>query len=302
MSISGTQFRSLCVLTIALFVAACSSSATVPPAGGETNWIAHCALDADCGGRGSCLCGVCTLACADDKGCAAIPEKVACAVVGSLPYASQCASKPGAPAGGLCLLACGAGGVCTGDPGPGDAATARCGDSVVQPNGADGVRGTADDEECDDGNTVDGDGCNACKAPFCGNQIVDPGEACDGTIDCCGGCKVGSCGDGVAACGEACDDGNMINTDGCTNNCTLPVCGDGIVNGDDVCDDGNKVDADGCTNACQAPACGDGIVQTGEQCDDGNKVDNDACTNKCTAARCGDGVVRRVRNATTATR
>ena len=51
------------------------------------------------------------------------------------------------------------------------------------------------DEECDDGNTVDGDGCDAtCKLePFCG----------DGTLDG----------------GEQCDDGNNVDGDGCDANC-----------------------------------------------------------------------------------
>ena len=35
-------------------------------------------------------------------------------------------------------------------------------------------------EECDDGNTVNGDGCdNNCMKPGCGNGIIDVGEECD---------------------------------------------------------------------------------------------------------------------------
>ena len=40
-----------------------------------------------------------------------------------------------------------------------------CGDTFVQRLGPDGKLNTADDEECDDGNQIDGDGCsNTCKA------------------------------------------------------------------------------------------------------------------------------------------
>ncbi len=52
------------------------------------------------------------------------------------------------------------------------------------------------DEECDDGNTVDNDGCsNACTLPVCG----------DGTIQA----------------SEQCDDGNTENGDGCSATCQL---------------------------------------------------------------------------------
>jgi len=45
-----------------------------------------------------------------------------------------------------------------------------CGDGVLQPE-----RG----EECDDGNNVDGDTCEAdCRLPRCENGIVDRGEVC----------------------------------------------------------------------------------------------------------------------------
>ncbi|PCC67606.1 Myxococcus cysteine-rich repeat-containing protein [Nannocystis exedens] len=53
---------------------------------------------------------------------------------------------------------------------------ASCGDGVAAP-----------DEECDDGNMVDGDGCSsACKIEFCGDLIVQPHEECDGGEGCDG--------------------------------------------------------------------------------------------------------------------
>src|SRR5262249_30295002 len=75
---------------------------------------------------------------------------------------------------------------CTGQP---SVCTAICGDGLV--------RGT---EECDDGNTVSGDGCSAtCKKEFCGDGIVNN----SGT--------------------EECDDGNADETDGCTTKCVKGV-------------------------------------------------------------------------------
>lgn len=84
-------------------------------------------------------------------------------------------------------------------------------------------------EECDDGNTTNGDGCSAqCKieVPVCGNGKLDPGEQCD--------------------------DGNTNNNDACKNDCTPNVCGDGVVfTGVEECDDGaNGDNGDGCTDSC----------------------------------------------------
>lgn len=63
-----------------------------------------------------------------------------------------------------------------------------CGDSNVEAP-----------ETCDDGNTVDGDGCSAvCLL--------------EGT---------GICGDGILDTGEACDDGNDLDGDGCSALCAL---------------------------------------------------------------------------------
>mgnify|MGYP006273011213 CR=1 FL=1 len=55
------------------------------------------------------------------------------------------------------------------------------------------------DEECDDGNTEDGDGCSGLctieSTPVCGNGILETGEECD--------------------------DNNTVNGDGCSSNCTI---------------------------------------------------------------------------------
>ncbi len=163
-----------------------------------------------------------------------------------------------------------------------------CGDGVVE-----------NAEECDDGNSVDGDAClNNCMAADCGDGVVEVGvEACDdanmiNTDACTTGCALARCGDGFVRAGvEECDDGNDVETDGCRSTCVAAACGDGVLQAGEACDDGNAVNTDACTNACALPTCGDGFVQPGEECDDGNQVATDACLNTCLVATCGDGIV-----------
>lgn len=92
-----------------------------------------------------------------------------------------------------------------------------CGDGVVWA-----------EEQCDDGNTSNGDGClNDCTRPAV-------------------------CGDGVHdAATEGCDDGNVSNRDACLNNCAVAQCGDGFIRtGVEACDDANRLDGDGCEADC----------------------------------------------------
>lgn len=52
---------------------------------------------------------------------------------------------------------------------------AVCGDGILQPAGADGILNTADDEFCDDGNTDDGDGCDAyCSIEITEEELIEP--------------------------------------------------------------------------------------------------------------------------------
>jgi cysteine-rich repeat protein len=65
---------------------------------------------------------------------------------------------------------------------------AFCGDSVINSN---------EMEECDDGNTVNGDGCSsACRIEYCGDGVVNNFT-------------------------ESCDDGNTNDGDGCTSDCIV---------------------------------------------------------------------------------
>ncbi len=65
---------------------------------------------------------------------------------------------------------------------------------------------------------------------ICGNGIIEAGEACDdGNLVNGDGCEnnctlTGAiCGNGIIEAGETCDDGNLINGDGCDSNCTLTL-------------------------------------------------------------------------------
>ena len=150
-------------------------------------------------------------------------------------------------------------------------------------------------EACDDGNKIDGDGCDTnCTPTGCGNGAITAGEICDdgNLVDgdgCDRNCTPTSCGNGVVTEGEICDDGNLVNGDRCDNNCTPTSCGNGIVTEGEACDDGNRVDGDGCDRNCQPTGCGNGVVTAGEACDDGNLVDGDGCNHDCTISVCGNG-------------
>ena len=173
-------------------------------------------------------------------------------------------------------------------------AEAVCGDGMVQ----------WWSELCDDGNTVDGDGCGAdCVTEVCGNGILQPdlGEECDdGNLrdedGCNSDCQEEYCGDGVLleGIGEQCDDGNDVGGDGCDEDCRIEGCGNGDVEPElgEECDDRNTADDDGCTGDCQLEYCGDGVVQAGigEVCDDGNTVTGDGCDADCIGEICGNGI------------
>jgi cysteine-rich repeat protein len=116
-------------------------------------------------------------------------------------------------------------------------------------------------EECDDGNTTPGDGCDeVCFLEACGNNVVQSGETCD--------------------------DGNTVAGDGCGADCLAEyTCPNGVVEPPfEQCDlgsDGNgsgKVctlaefeqapEQCGCAADCQYLVCGDGRIQRPQEtCD-----------------------------------
>ncbi len=172
--------------------------------------------------------------------------------------------------------------------------------------------GAGCEEQCDDGNSLAGDGCNGgCRVEP--NFICPvPGQPCEFNF---------VCGNGVIEPGEVCDDGNALGGDGCNETCELQdmrydcitpgelcvlsvICGDGRVEQPgESCEDGNTVAGDGCDALCAvepgwicripgqpcelAPRCGDGVQDPGEVCDDGNITGGDGCTADCLAIEAG---------------
>jgi fibro-slime domain-containing protein len=175
----------------------------------------------------------------------------------------------------------------------------------IPPGCGDGINNQGGIEDCDDGNTLGGDGCNgACH--------VEPNWTCPPA----GPCKrVFRCGDGAINPGEVCDDGNTVDGDGCSGDCTAQalgyactpgvkcvltsICGNKRVEPGESCDDGNTTAGDGCSTLCaleagfvcpfpgsacmKAARCGDGTVNInlGEVCDDGNVAEGDGCSGDC---------------------
>ncbi len=114
-----------------------------------------------------------------------------------------------------------------------------------------GLVDAADGELCDDGNKVNGDGCNnncqySCAnpstdctaAPVCYVAQCSAGHVCQNAVDatqndqpcasgkvCSAGACIIACGNGIVDPGEQCDDGNQVNGDGCNNDCTSHVRG-----------------------------------------------------------------------------
>jgi cysteine-rich repeat protein len=131
--------------------------------------------------------------------------------------------------------------------------TTTCGDGIKT--------GT---EQCDDGNTTAGDGCDTtCN--------TEPGWTCTGsTPTVCVRNPV--CGNGSVESGEACDDGNTHNGDGCSSVCTVEP----------------GFTCIGSPSVCHHGGCGDSIVQGTEQCDGGPCCNVPGCTFKPDGTTCDD--------------
>lgn len=137
---------------------------------------------------------------------------------------------------------------------------AWCGDGTVQENAG---------EECDDGNTTNGDGCSgtshpngACTIEMCGDGYLDT----DGLTDANGDrWLVEQCDDGGICIGGP-RNGQSCTTAGLSPELMLTQCGTRT--------DGTRApcvssDNDGCSVRCHTELCGDGIRQTSEACDPG---------------------------------
>ncbi len=123
--------------------------------------------------------------------------------------------------------------------------------------------GTIDNqEECDDGDNVSGDGCSAtCE--------VEDGYTCTGQPSVCTRDGDPDCGNGLIESGEQCDDGDSSSGDGCSSTCRVE---DGY-----TCRGEPSV----CTRNGGSPVCGNGIIESGEQCDDGDSSSGDGCSSIC---------------------
>lgn len=155
-------------------------------------------------------------------------------------------------------------------------------------------------EECDDGNTITGDGCSSiCTVEhFCGNGICEPEEThnCPTDCDICGNgvCNesetVASCSVDCYCTNGSCDVGESHEI--CPQDCA-PECGNGTCEPDEsyltclldcfctngTCDDGET--AVTCPQDCSTVLCGNGT------CDANESVAT--CPQDCTASECGNG-------------
>ncbi len=161
-------------------------------------------------------------------------------------------------------------------------------------------------EECDDGNTDDGDGCSStCRVES--GWTCPSGQLYDyetGTSSFAQGC-VPICGDGDLAGIETCDDGNTDSNDGCRGPGSASL--ECAVTYPEFLsfypwDNGNLWtycfgcfvepgwECPGAGEACR-PVCGDGRRVGGETCDDGNTEAGDGCSSECqveTGWACGN--------------
>jgi len=121
----------------------------------------------------------------------------------------------------------------------------------------------------------------------CPDDVLDPGEQCDGSD--WGG--VTTCRD-IGLMGSIACDSTTCEFTGC-----FEGCGDGVIRGLEQCDDGftnSDVHADRCRTNCLLPHCGDGVTDSGEECDDGPSNHDtlpDACRTNCREASCGDEII-----------
>ena len=201
----------------------CDDSNTDPGDGCEPDCTLTCSSDADCDDANPCN-GV--------EQCEGSGSSATCS--------SGMNMSDGTP--------CGTGRACR----SGDCVSIGCGDGVVDPG-----------EQCDDANSVDGDGCDTdCSWSCTSDDQCDDGDMCTGTetcdlsthtcvdppdLDCTpsDACHTGSC-DPMMGCQEALIDGDM---DGHAAT-SLGACGDDCNDGDDTIYDGAAELCDGEDNDC----------------------------------------------------
>lgn len=142
-------------------------------------------------------------------------------------------------------------------------------------------------EECDDGNTDDGDGCSAtCTIETGGSSSSTssssssepcPGECCVVGMSCIGE-RLPEYDDSCPLTTECCDSQGCVGDEGCTD--------DSDCEADECCYTGT---AQGECTSDPLLCCGDGRTNAGEECDGGGGNFPD-CDYDCTFPACNDGV------------
>ncbi len=176
-----------------------------------------CEIEVDpCGpGAGDCCSANGTPGC-DDADCC----NTVCAVdpfCCNVSWDSICAEEAEDLCGGLCAVCPGAGDCCSANGGLGCNDAACC--NTVCAADPFCCEVSWDSVCADEAAALCGSLCVVC-----GNGMTEAGETCDdgNTIDCDGcsaTCQTEACGNGVTECAERCDDGNLANGDGCDSTC-----------------------------------------------------------------------------------
>ncbi len=166
--------------------------------------------------------------------------------------------------------------------------------------------GTTDPfEECDDGNTVSGDGCSS----KCKNEVKPDADTVQPDIvEADADVVVPDVSDETQTDATFPDEevSDMTGadewSDGVVPDTAAPdeqgaECGNGILEAGEQCDDGNLIPGDGCNPDCRIPGsagenCGNGVVDEGEECDDGNFIPGDGCNPDCTIPTSGKPLPR----------
>jgi cysteine-rich repeat protein len=161
-------------------------------------------------------------------------------VVLAASFAAACGDSGQVPADACASAAdgtsCGTGQICRSNM----CVNSTCGDRFVGPG-----------EECDDGNTVSGDGCEVnCRFTCLASDATRncaPADACAGQGVCSAAhtCMAGTPLPDGSACGSGADNVCVAGV------CTPTHCGNGIREFGEDCDDGNNTNLDGCDSACR---------------------------------------------------